>query len=339
MRLLVDLATAFLVLSLSTSVVIAAVHWALRSGIDALPASWRARVGLSALLAPVVVAALGVVIALLPSVWHVIGLASDHCSNAPGHLHAHLCFVHQPAVGSQVLAAVVAAFATILMVRAGLMIGKMWRARRMFMSVVATSASRTLDENVHLLESDVPICATVGVLRPRIYVSSSAAAALGPDCLTAALGHEYGHLRRNETRARAFATFAALFHVPGVDRFFLQRWHEDAEFACDSFAARYAGSGILVAEALVRFQRALLRSGASPICAGACLCDHRSTLAPRILILLTTESEANRTLDSDDGKLAFGLGLAMLLLGVCLQARPLHHALESFVGLLVHVLK
>jgi hypothetical protein len=135
------------------------------------------------------------------------------------------------------------------------------------------------------------------------------------------------------------AAFAAMFHAPYAGRSLLQQWHEDAEFVCDVFAARYAGSAILVADALVRFQRALLRSGTSPICAGACLCDHRSALAPRILRLLTTESESKRALDSDDGKLAFGLGLIMLLLGVVLQARPLHHALESCVGSLVHVLR
>lgn len=339
MKLLVDLATAFLVLSLSTSVVVATVRWGLRSSFEALPASWRARIGLSSLLAPLVVGVLGVVIALLPSVWHVMGFGSDHCLSTPGHLHAHLCFVHQPATGSRVLDALVASFATLLLARAALVIRTMWRTRRLFMSIVATSTSRPLGTSAQLLDSDVPICATVGLLRPTIYVSTGAAAALGPDCLTAAVGHEYGHIRRQETRVRAVAAFAATFHAPYVGRFLLQQWHEDAEFVCDVFAARYAGSAILVADALVRFQRALLRSGTSPICAGACLCDHRSALTPRILRLLTTESESNRALDSDDGKLAFGLGLIMLLLGVVLQARPLHHALESCVGSLVHVLR
>lgn len=337
MKLFVDLAIAFLVLALATSVVVAMAIRGLRSGIDVLPASWRARIGLSALLAPVVVGGLGVVIALLPSIWHVIGLASDHCASEPEHLHAHLCFVHQPHTGSQVLAAVVAVFGAILLVRAGLVIKRMWHARRLFGSVIATSASRMLQENVRLLDCDFPICATVGLLRPTIYISSSAATALGPACLTAAMGHEYGHLRRHETRSRTLATFAALFHVPGVGPWLLLDWQQDAEFACDAFAARYAGSGILVAEALVRFQRAVLRSGTLQVYAGACLCDG-SALTPRIESLLSAESDSCGSLDSDDGKLSFGIGLTLLLLGVALQARPLHHALESFVGLLVRAL-
>ncbi len=338
MRLLVDLATAFLLLCAGTSILVAIVHPGLGFLLDRLPPKWRARMRFSALVAPFTVGSLGVIIALLPSFWHAVGIANDHCLNVHAHAHGHLCFIHQPTSGSRLLAAIVLGSAIVLLVRVTLLLDRWWRARRILMSVVATSAVHPLGGRAYLLSSDIPVCVTTGLLRPTIYFSSGAAAALGPDCIRAALAHEHGHVVRHETRARFLGALAETFHLPGLGRSITQRWQEDAELVCDLLAARQVGSATLVAEALVRFQRALLRNGATPICAAACFCPHGSPLTARITTLLATNVERADALDDRDGRLAYHLGLIALLVGLGLQARPLHHALESFVGFLVSAL-
>ena len=198
--------------------------------------------------------------------------------------------------------------------------------------MLATSTVRPLGRREYLFDSEIPFCVTSGLLRPTIYISSAAVDALGSGCVVAALAHERGHVSRHETRARFVAAVAAAFHVPGHGRSLLLEWQHDSEFVCDQFAARGAGSATIVAEALVRFQRAMLRSQAAPIDAGACLCAQESTLHARVSSLLSSDPS-----DSDsfsDSATAYVLGVAFLILGGALQAPRLHHVIESLVGAL-----
>lgn len=332
MKLVVDLVTAFLALSATASILVALAHWGFGGVLDGLPAQWRARVRFSALLAPFTVGAFGVVIALLPSVGHLVGLADDHCLSPGQHAHAHLCFIHRPTGVSWLLASIVAAAAAAILSRIGWVVSRWRNAQRIFRSVIATSWPRPLADGVYLLSLDVPVCVTAGVIKPTIYISSGAIAALGAECSTAALAHERGHLARHETRVRLLGTVAATFHLPGLSRSIVHGWQQDAEFVCDRFAARQAGSAALVAEALIRFQRALQRSNATPLNAAACLCAHGSALTVRVTNLLASSADTEG--DDQDAVLAYGLGSLVLLIGVALQARHLHHALESFVGVL-----
>lgn len=332
MKLAIDLSTAFLALCATTSILVALAHWRFGGLLDGLSAQWRARVRFSALLTPFIVGALGIVVALLPSIGHLLGLADDHCVSPGQHVHAHLCFIHRPTGVSWFLASIVIAAHAAILLRIGWVVLRWRYARRMFRGVIATSWPRPLAEDVYLLDSDMPVCVTAGVIKPTIYISTGAISALGTECSTAALAHERGHLARHETRLRLLGAMAAAFHLPGLSRSIVQGWHQDAEFVCDRFAARQAGSAALVAQALIRFQRALLRSHETPLDAMACFCAHGSSLTARVTNLLATSADTEG--DEQDEMLAFGLGSLLLLIGVALQARPLHHALESFVGVL-----
>ncbi len=332
MKLGIDLATAFLALCATTSILVALAHWGLGGVLDGLTPHWRARVRFSALLAPFTVGALGITIALLPSIGHLMGLADDHCLTPGQHVHAHLCFIHRPTGVSWLLASIVAAAPAAILFRLGWVVLRWWNARRIFGSVIATSCPRPLEDGVYLLDSDVPLCVTVGVITPTIYISSGAIVALGAECSRAALAHERGHLARHETRVRLLGALAATFHLPRLSRSIVQGWQQDAEFVCDRFAARKAGSAALVAEALIRFQRALLRSRGASLSTEACFCVHGAPLTARVTNLLATSIDTQG--DERDGIFAYGLGSVLLVIGVALQAQHLHHALESFVGVL-----
>lgn len=334
MRLVVDLTTAFFALALATSILCGFGAWLLRPVIESLSPTWRARIWYRALLAPLAVGVLGLVIALLPSLWHVVGLASDHCAAVRLHVHPHLCFVHGPAQGSHVLDVIASIAVAFVVVRILGEVARTWRTRRMFMSMIATSELSRLDDRTILVSSDVPLCATAGVWHPTIFISSGARAALGPECAAAALAHEHGHVARHETRLRLLGCVAATLHVPWLGRAFLTLWQRDSEFVCDLYAARRAQSGCLVAEALVRFQRALLDIGTSPTWNAACFCTEDAPLTARVRSLLAVDIESANEIDERGGMAAYWSGLALLLIGVVLQARHLHHGLESFVGFL-----
>ncbi len=331
MGLLVDLAIAFLALAIFTALVVAAAHFLTDPIVRRLAPKWRARIRLSALFAPLCVGTLGVFVALLPSLLHAAGIASDHCSHSLKHGHTHLCFLHGTSAASGPWSVIVASALAFILVRIALVVTHAWRASRLFSSIVSTSRVTRLGDGAYHFDSDLPFCVTAGVIRPRVYISSAAAHALGSDCVTAALAHERGHVARHETRMRLLGAIAAVFHLPPCARSILHLWHTDSEFLCDQFASRRTGSATLVAEALVRFQRAMLEVGADTPHAAACLCTQGSALSARVVSLLSTNTEEGSIRDEIPTLM---IGVFVLLAGLGLQVPRVHHALESLVGLL-----
>lgn len=114
-----------------------------------------------------------------------------------------------------------------------------------------------LGGRVALFACASPLAFTAGLLRPRIYLSTGALAALGADELEAVLLHERAHLLRRDplrvTVARAAAS--ALFFVPLADAL-LRRYEVAKELDADRdvlAAQRRVGP---VAGALERLSRA-----------------------------------------------------------------------------------
>ena len=328
MRLLVDLGVVFFALCGGTAAGVGLAHHFAGGTLDRLAPRWRARLRFAGLTAPPLLGLLGVCLAILPSALHLAGLGGDHCLNENEHNHAHLCLLHAPSGVSSLLAAVVAAFAALLLTRLTLALLAGWQARRIFASVLATSTLRQTGAAQFAFESDVPVCVTTGVFRPTIYISSAAIDALGPECVDAALAHERGHVRRHDTRARFVGSLLEAFHVPMLGRELAHHWHEDSEFLCDQYAAKLTDS-TTVAEALVRFRRALHETHTGPALAEACLCASDSSLNARVRVLLAADQSAAE----ETGSVALALGAILLGGGIALQARHLlHHSLESFVG-------
>lgn len=332
MKLLVELGVVFIVLCTGSALLVGAANAALAPLADTLQASWRARLRMMALMAPVVAGLSGVVIALAPSLLHVAGLAEDHCLHPLERHHTHLCFVHRTSGVSTALTLAVAAVALVVAMRMLRVVYKWWRASREFAAVIATCSVGNLREGEYLLDSDIPLCVTAGILRPRIYISTRAAYALGPACLEAALAHERGHVGRHETRLRFLMALLEAFHLPLLGRAILQGFYDDAELLCDRFAARSVGSATVVAQALIRFQRAVLQTRAGTVCAHACLGGSGLALDTRVARLLAADAVG---LDEpDEAALSCVLGVVLLAFGLMLQARHLHHVLEAGVGAL-----
>jgi Zn-dependent protease with chaperone function len=116
-------------------------------------------------------------------------------------------------------------------------------------------------EQVWLWEGPAPLIGLAGVLRPRVVVSRSVAAALEGDQLAAALRHERAH-RASADNLKRLLLLLAPEAFPGVALFRSvdRAWARLAEWAADDWAASDARSSIALAEALVR----VARLGAAP---------------------------------------------------------------------------
>ena len=113
---------------------------------------------------------------------------------------------------------------------------------------------------VYCLPSAQPLCFTVGLLRPRVYVSSALLAQLSDGDRAAMLAHEAAHIRRRDGLVGLLLTvFYALLPLP-AGRLLYADWRRAAERACDTEAAQRVGSPCEVTQALVRVAR-LLRGG------------------------------------------------------------------------------
>lgn len=336
MKLLIDLAVVFTILCASASALALAAHSLGHRLLARLAPERRAKVRAALLAAPLVAGFLGVGVALVPSLLHLVGLASDHCLASSSHEHAHLCFVHRPQGVSSVLAAAVATLGFVLVSRIAAVLMNSARAHRAFQVVIASSRVTPLPSGAIEFDSELPVCVTVGILSPRIFISSGAIRALGPECVAAALAHEQGHLARHETRMRLLVSLGAAFHLPVFAESLLSHWHQDSEFICDRYAAKASGSAAVVADALVRFHRAQRKPGAPTLSVGACLCAQGSQLSARVTNLLALDvSRLNEP--SSESDLAYFLGFGLLTLGLLLQAPQLHHALETLVATLASV--
>lgn len=333
MKMFVEVGLAFFALTAASAVFVAMVHRLGRRVLAARSATWRARIRFTMLLAPVSIGVIGVTVALIPSLLQLAGVANDHCLTAVAHEHSHFCFLHGASTVSRVLAFVVVVCGAVTLARLMVVVWRWWRADRLFTSLITTSKPSTLKGGELVFDSDVPVCVTTGLLAPKVYVSSSAVRALGDDCLAAALMHERGHLLRNETRARLVGALAEAFHVPRLGRSISVKWREDAEYVCDEYAAVRTGSASLVAEALVRFQRALL-SDRTALCSAASLYAHGAGLDERVEQLLASNPRRARGFESDRSRMYFVAGVVLVVVLAGLQARHIHHAVESFIGVL-----
>ena len=200
--------------------------------------------------APALVALAAFLAVLLPSMLAMAG-APDHCHDHSGHLH--LCFVHfgkHPA-STLALVLVLVAFAAIgwRVARAGVAI---FRARRLVRDVLSLAGR---DGAAWVIPTSRPICASVGLLSPRIVVSEGFLAALTPDARRAALAHEAAHVARRDALWRLVARALAVLYPGPVRRGLLAALDIAFERAADEHAAAALGNRLTVAQALVDAER------------------------------------------------------------------------------------
>lgn len=258
------------------------------------------RLGLPPLGGMIVVAA-----ALWPSARAALGGSPDHCGPLAAS-HPHLCWLHGTPNGGTIHDAVVLA---VLMLVAGLLLWNAWKwgqARgRLELLRSATDATRSAEVRqvlgargmtwpgeIHVVTLGVPLCLVAGLRTPRLYLSTAVLDGMSPEHLAAIVSHERAHVTRGDNIWRLIGKVAELAHLPWLGRRSYRRWTFAAEIACDQAAASAQGSAILVAEALVRYQRLLNDRAFAPAPLGAAFAE-AGTLERRVTLLLDPPPSAH----------------------------------------------
>lgn len=325
------LLSLFLAVAHGASALVVSLLVAFDRNLLGLTAALRTKLYWAALFAPLALAGLVLATVMGPSLLELAGVAG-HCEAIPGH-HTHLCFLHFSARPSLPLVLAGSLLPVLTLIR-GVRSYRGWAwERRAVLSLVRTGRPRAGGSGVVEFDSAVPICVTLGLRSPNIFVSSAAMRALGPADLGAALEHERAHVMRRDDLALLAGRVAALLHVPPYGRKLLARWQQESEIVCDAIAARRTGAPADLAGAIVRFHRALVDLRRAAPSAGACLCQTSATvLDRRVRALLHDSAGADQV--HDGGRFAIGVGLLVLGVGLLLQAGDLHHAIESALGIL-----
>ncbi|HUF24547.1 MAG TPA: M56 family metallopeptidase [Vicinamibacterales bacterium] len=111
----------------------------------------------------------------------------------------------------------------------------------------------------YAIDSAFPLVAVLGVLRPRLFISSSVLRACSPPQLAAIVEHERRHVAAWDNAVRLLMDAAPdAVGLTGASRALAAAWHQAAEHRADDAAARK----IDLASALVRVAR--LASGTGP---------------------------------------------------------------------------
>jgi Zn-dependent protease with chaperone function len=244
-----------------------------------------------------------------PSVLYGIGLGFDHCTGH-GH-HDHLCLWHGAELPAW-LAAVGAVAWAVVGVRFGRVLVGLVRMERVGAGLAGVAR---IEGEVHVVPTSIAVCHTIGVVRPRVFVSRAVVDRLGVASLRAVVAHERAHLSQHHPAWSAALAFAAAFAPPAS--MWLRAWRDAAEEVADDVAAA-ATDGPTVADAIVAVAR--MNLGRTP---GFAFGD--SSTERRVTRLLDARA-APRKSAAWAGAVAM-LGAALTVVAVAHE--PLHHAVEE----------
>ena len=136
------------------------------------------------------------------------------------------------------------------------LVGQLRTARRLSRRFRALEQATIDGLAVRVLDDLRPQAFCAGLLRPRVYISSGARAALSGAEIRAVLAHEHHHARQRDPLRLLAAQVAseALFFLP-VMRRARSRYADLAEMAADAAAVERAGSPGALAAAMLRFDQ------------------------------------------------------------------------------------
>ncbi|HYM75550.1 MAG TPA: M56 family metallopeptidase [Candidatus Dormibacteraeota bacterium] len=115
----------------------------------------------------------------------------------------------------------------------------------------AQSVSSATPVPVLRISRPIPPMSAVGIVRPRILLSSAAESVLAADELRAALKHEIAHIRRRDNLKKLLLRFVAFPGMSGLE----MAWLEAAEMAADDAAVSTPTEALDLAATLIKLSR------------------------------------------------------------------------------------
>ena len=277
-------------------------------------------------VAPMVLAAFGVLAVLAPSLLAMIWPRYDHCLSHGDH-HVHLCLVHLPRhLGNATSWLVLTLVVGWTCLRAARALAHLHGASRRAQQL-RTHGQVDVELGAYVLHTPAPLCLLAGVFRPALFLSKGLLAAMSPEQIAIVLHHERAHAARHDILLRLLGRAGTIFMWPSARAHLLGALELAAEQSCDEVAASRVGDRLLVAEVILRVER-LMQTPASrlaPLAVGF----GGDSVPQRVSALLEPPKCTGNVL-------VLGLGFGVMLCGVLAASEPLHHLTESLLEALVH---
>ena len=193
-------------------------------------------------------------IVLLPSMFHFMGIATDHCLE---HVHhAHLCLVHSPAfVGNPLELLVLGSLALVTFRKLSRIGASIIRDCRTTSMLNSMSIQPSNPEDHHVLTSNRVFAFTIGLFRPLVFVSSRLTEVLDHKELLIVLSHEDGHRLRRDGLRKLSARILASAHFQTTRQTLLAELELATEQSCDEHAAGSLDDRLSVAETILKLSR------------------------------------------------------------------------------------
>lgn len=247
------LALAYLIFALGISVTCAGLYPLSRRRLSRWAPADRANWLLAFCIAPAGGALLLAALCLLPSLdvpsWSLV----DHCA-AHGSGHPHLCFAHLPKSAGTVPGTAALLTLAGLCAALALDLHRAVRLRNRLQSMIDPGGTGPGFESLQ------PLAATIGILRPRVFVSSVLRKQLSAEELAVVLRHEEAHVRRRDPLRRVLARLGCVLHLPATRRQLLMDLQLACEQACDEQTANRTGDRLLVARTLITVERLMAKT-------------------------------------------------------------------------------
>lgn len=273
-----------------------------------------------ALLATPLLCALAMpLLAFFPSLLDLFGVLSDHCGHHVHHAF-HLCFLHS-APPPLHWGVVVLAMAPVILIARGI-----FGEARMIMRTRALAAdfhalsTASEDADVRLLSTEQPQAMVMGWPVGRIFVSRGMGALLDESSLVVVKEHERTHIAHRDVLRKSLARVLGSLMFPETRAKILDILDIARERICDERAAEIVGDRLLVAETLLRIERA---HGTTVPCGALGVSAKGFEVRVRALLEDTPREQRAHTWA---GWLA-----ALLSIAAFTAAEHMHHGLETLV--------
>ncbi|MBL4775392.1 MAG: M56 family metallopeptidase [Mariprofundus sp.] len=217
-----------------------------------LPPALRSNILLVWLIAPTVTGVLLSLLTLMPSLFSLFGLVTDHCTIHDGHLH--LCLTHPPLpVDNSVFQFALITLLGITTVFMIISLFNLLRAYKLQQFLMMASQPHEVHD-IRVVDWDMPLALSAGIWRKQVFISSQLIQTLSKQQLEVVIKHEQTHLRRSDPLRHFVAHTFSFTHIPRLRKYLLADLELAAEQACDEAAAQTRGR-LHVADTILAVER------------------------------------------------------------------------------------
>ena len=189
----------------------------------------------------------------IPSLSHSSTLPIDHCHGASD------CFIPQAAhMATHGELVVISIFCSLLLWAVMAFLAH-WRRSSELLERFDLALHSRLESSIQLIETKLPLAFSLGMLKPRIVISTGLVNRLSAQQLSIVRAHELIHVRYKDGLYKWILLFVGSFHWPSVKRIILDEHAVALELRADQQVAR-SQSNIAVAETIVAVQRLMCAS-------------------------------------------------------------------------------